>query len=94
MSSTNKYLFEKYTTNNIGIENAIYVNGYQIKIRFSDGKLSIVDFKNFLQGNNHPEIKKYRDIDLFKDFKIIDGNLNWHDHKLIFPISDLYNGKI
>jgi len=31
---------------------------------------------------------------LFSNFAITDGNINWNDYELIFPISDLYNGKI
>jgi hypothetical protein len=28
----------------------------------------------------------------FKQFLILDGNLNWNDYDLIFPIADLYQG--
>jgi hypothetical protein len=30
----------------------------------------------------------------FKKFKIIDGNLMWNDYEMIFPLEDLYEGKI
>jgi len=30
----------------------------------------------------------------FKEFQIIDGNLNWNDYDLIFPIYDLYQGRV
>jgi hypothetical protein len=36
----------------------------------------------------------YKDEKLFNSYKIIDGNLNWNDYDMIFPISDLYEGKI
>jgi hypothetical protein len=28
------------------------------------------------------------------DYKIVDGNLNWNDYDLIFPIEVLYEGKL
>ncbi|CAN5512853.1 hypothetical protein BH09BAC6_BH09BAC6_28110 [soil metagenome] len=31
---------------------------------------------------------------LFCNFEIKDGNLNWNDYDMIFPISELYEGKI
>ena len=30
----------------------------------------------------------------FKNYEIVDGNLNWNDYDLIFPIEDLYEGKL
>jgi hypothetical protein len=54
----------------------------------------LVDFKTFLEKSSHPSIKKYLDEDKFKQFKVIEGNLNWNDYELIFPVADLYNGKI
>jgi hypothetical protein len=34
------------------------------------------------------------DKERFKQFEIIDGNLNWNDYDMIFPVSDLKKGKI
>ena len=42
----------------------------------------------------HPEVRKYLNEDKYRQFKIIDGNLNWNDYDMIFPLEDLYNGKI
>jgi hypothetical protein len=42
----------------------------------------------------HPSIKKYLDERQFSNFNLSDGNLNWNDYGMIFPIWDLYNGKI
>jgi len=54
----------------------------------------LVDFKPFLELSLHPSIKKYLEGKRFKEFKIVDGNLNWNDYDLIFPVEDLYAGHI
>ena len=69
-----------------------------IKEKFKDKKLQfILTFKHTndkLIDFDFNVIKKYLDETLFKQFKIVDGNLNWNDYDLIFPIYDLYQGKI
>ena len=30
----------------------------------------------------------------FKGFEVVDGNLNWYDYEMIFPLKDLYQGEI
>lgn len=76
------------------IHSAKYLSDYAIRIKFNDGNEKLVDFKPFLSKSLHPSIKKYLEESNFSNFSIIDGNLNWNDYDLIFPISDLYNGKI
>ena len=76
------------------IDSAKYLSDYAIRIKFSDGTDKLVDFKPFLTKSLHPSIKKYLDEKKFSSFSIADGNLNWNDYDLIFPIWDLYNGKI
>jgi hypothetical protein len=78
----------------IEITEANYVGDYTISISFNDGIVQTVDFKNFLSKSLHPSISKYLDTFLFSKFKIVNGNLNWNDYDLIFPIHDLYEGKI
>jgi hypothetical protein len=80
--------------NQLKINSAKYLSDYAIRIRFSDGKEKLVDFKPFLSKSLHPSIKKYLDENKFSNFSLTDGNLNWNDYDLIFPISDLYNGQI
>jgi hypothetical protein len=76
------------------IDSAKYLSDYAIRIKFSDGVNKLVDFKPFLSKSLHPSIKKYLDEKMFSNFSLTDGNLNWNDYDLIFPIWDLYNGKI
>lgn len=78
----------------VTVENAEYVTDYKIEVSFSDGLKSIVNFLPFLEKSNHPDINKYLDLKLFKEFKISEGNLNWNDFDLIFPISSLRSGNL
>jgi len=34
------------------------------------------------------------DPNRFQEYKLVDGNLNWNDYDMIFPLEDLYRGKI
>ena len=78
----------------IEIKSAVYIGDYAIRIIFTDGVNRLVDFKSFLETSYHPSIRKYLVEKKFKEFEIIDGNLNWNDYDLIFPIYDLYQGKV
>ena len=78
----------------IEIESAEYLGEYSIRICFKDGIIRVIDFKPFLETAIHPSIRKYLDTTMFKDFKIVEGNLNWNDYDLIFPVYDLYLGQI
>jgi hypothetical protein len=80
--------------NQLKIDSAKYLSDYAIRIKFSDGNERVVDFKPFLSKTLHPSIKKYLDEKKFSNFLLTDGNLNWNDYDLIFPISDLYSGQI
>ena len=78
----------------IEIKSAVYIGDYAIRIIFNDGVNKLVDFKSFLETSYHPSIRKYLVENKFKEFELIDGNLNWNDYDLIFPIYDLYQGKV
>jgi hypothetical protein len=78
----------------IEIISAKYIGDYAIRIFFSNGINKLVDFKPFLESSLHQSIRKYLDEKKFKNYKIIDGNLNWNDYDLIFPIEDLLEGKL
>ena len=80
--------------NQLKIDSAKYLSDYAIRIKFNDGNEKLVDFKPFLSKSLHPEIKKYLDENKFSQFSLTDGNLNWNDYDMIFPISDLYKGQI
>ena len=77
----------------IKITNAIYQDGYKLAIYFDDGSSQTIDFESFLKSSHHPAIQKYLNIELFKNFEISYGDLQWNDYDLCFPSYDLYLGK-
>ena len=85
--------YDDFQVELIKIKSAIYMGEYSIKIFFNDGVIHVADFKAFLKSSLHPSIRKYLDETKFKQFEIVDGNLNWNDYNMIFPIDDLYEGK-
>jgi hypothetical protein len=86
--------YNEVLVDSIEINSADYIGDYAIRLFFNDGVCKLVDFKSFLENSSHPSIKKYLDESKFKEFLIVDGNLNWNDYDLIFPIADLYQGFI
>ena len=53
-----------------------------------------MDFRPFLEQAKHPAIKKYLNERLFKTFQLKEGNLDWNDLDMCFPIEDLYKNTI
>ena len=92
MKITEEYI--DYNIDFIEIKSVRYIGDYAIRIFFSDGSDKLVDFKPFLESSVHPSIRKYLDETKFKEYQIVDGNINWNDYDLIFPIEDLFIGKI
>ena len=79
----------------INITDAKYLEGYKVTIHFNDNTQQIVDFGVFLKKHPHPQYDKYKDLAKFKTFKIENGNIVWGKNwDLIFPVSQLYKGKI
>ncbi|WP_420387286.1 DUF2442 domain-containing protein [Roseivirga sp.] len=86
--------YVEYNVKSLKVMDAVYLDNYMLSISFSDGKEVEVDFSSFLSSSQHPEIKKYLDIALFKSFQVMNGNLVWGDHDMLFPVSQLYQGSI
>lgn len=89
MQITEKYI--DYTLGEqISVIAAKYLGAFNIRLFFSNGCQKLVDFKPFLESSEQSCIQKYLDKALFTNFKIVEGNLNWNDFELYFPIEDLY----
>jgi hypothetical protein len=78
----------------IEIVQAQYIGDFVIRIKFNDETEQAVDFKPFLRNSFHPSIRKYLDETLFQQFTLVDGNLNWNDYDLLFPLEDLHEGHL
>jgi hypothetical protein len=79
----------------ISIIKAEYVSGYKVKISFNEGTVRTVDFADFFSNNSHPQYDKYKKSSLFKQFKVVMGNIVWGKNwDIVFPVYDLYKGEI
>ncbi|MCI0697725.1 DUF2442 domain-containing protein [candidate division KSB1 bacterium] len=85
---------ENLTVEMLDIIRAEYVGGYKIHLWFSDGKNHVVDFEPFLMTARNPMVTQYRDIEKFRHFRLVYGNLDWNDCEMCFSIEDLYNNDI
>ena len=86
--------YNNFSHEQLAVVNARYLGDFVVRVRFNDNTEKAVDFKPFLKNSHHPSIKKYLDESRFKTFKIKDGNLDWNDFDLCFPIFDLYQNSI
>lgn len=78
----------------IKINKVEYLDKYKLFLSFSDNIKQTIDFHPFLSNSLNPLIRKYIDISEFKKFKIDEGDLEWNDYDLCFPIADLYENNI
>jgi len=75
----------------LSITKASYLNGYKLRLQFSDGHVNTIDFEKFLTKAKNPMITKYGNLDLFSKFEIDDGDLMWNDFEMSFSLEDIYD---
>jgi len=78
----------------VSVSKVELVEGYVLRIFFSDGTTREMDFCPFLKSSTNPMIRKYLDLGLFQDFTVQNGDLFWNDYDLCFPVADLYENTI
>jgi hypothetical protein len=78
----------------ISIEQAKQLDDYKLQLVFNDQSSQVVDFYPFLSKSLNPLIRKYLAAEEFAKFEIDEGDLEWNDYDLCFPIADLYENKI
>ncbi|WP_166839066.1 DUF2442 domain-containing protein [Rheinheimera pleomorphica] len=76
------------------VVNAQHITGHILDISFSDGHNAVVDFAPFIFCVGHPDYEPYKKLDNFLAYKLADGNLNWDDYTMIFPVEDLYHNRL
>jgi hypothetical protein len=76
------------------IKNAKHFTSHTLEVEFSDGESRVIDFAPFIFSAGHPDYERYKTEAGFLTFKIEDGNLNWDDYTMIFPVEDLYSGNL
>ena len=71
------------------------IGNLSIRLLFNDNTSRIVDIGDFIRKHPHPQYNKYLDPKKFCRFSIENGNVVWGKNwDLIFPIEQLYSGKI
>jgi len=78
----------------INVKKAKHVGDYKVELLFNDNIIRTIDFYPFLSSSLNPLIRKYLDPKEFTKFEIDDGDLEWNDYDLCFPIADLYENRI
>lgn len=78
----------------VEIRKAKRLDGYRLKLMFSDGHVSVVDFEPFLRSSLNPETQRFLDAKRFRKFALLHGNLVWGDYEMCFPVEDLYEGTL
>lgn len=76
------------------IKNARHVTSHILEVEFSNDESRIIDFASFIFSSGYPDYDLYKTEAGFLTFKTEDGNLNWDDYTMIFPVEDLYSGKL
>ena len=77
------------------IVKAEYAGDVRLNIWFSDGTTQSVDFRPFILSHPHPQYNRYIEPKYFKKFRLEHGNVVWGKNwDLVFPLEQLYSGKI
>ena len=74
----------------LAVAAAEVVAPHTLRIAFTTGEHRTVDFGPFLHRAEHPAIRAYLQEERFRQFAIVNGNVNWNDYDLIFPVIELY----
>jgi len=78
----------------IAVTKAKYLRDYKLRLWFSDGRRQVIDFGPFLRQSLNPLIRKYLDVEVFKQFTVAHGDLFWNDYDLCFAVADLYANRL
>jgi hypothetical protein len=77
------------------IQQAVYVSGLSVELKFNDGTVREINFGDFIKNHPHPQYNKYLNPSNFINFFIDHGNIVWGKNwDLVFPIEKLYSGDI
>jgi len=78
----------------IFVEKVNHIGDFKLELEFNDKTRQVVDFYPFLSRSLNPLIRKYLSPEEFLKFEIDEGDLEWNDYDLCFPIADLYGNRI
>ena len=70
------------------------VGAFTLRLSFSDGHESVVDFRPFLRRSLNPQTRQFLDRAKFKSYSLKDGNIVWGEYEMCFSMEQLYSGCI
>lgn len=81
--------------NKLFVTHATDMGNLTVCLTFSDNTTQVVNVGDFIRRHPHPQYNKYLNPKTFRRFCIENGNIVWGKNwDLIFPIEELYAGKI
>ncbi|MFT4929989.1 MAG: hypothetical protein ACI8WB_006124 [Phenylobacterium sp.] len=80
--------------NVIRINKINYLCDHKLELSFNDGVKQTIDFSTFLSNSHNPLIRKYLKPEKFLQYELDNGDLQWNDYDLCFPVADLYENNI
>ena len=78
----------------LAVKSVTHLGGHVLELTFNDGHVQSVDFAPFIFSDGHPDYERYKSVEEFLKFEIVDGNLSWDDYTMIFPVEDLYRNTL
>jgi len=78
----------------ISVEKVNQLSDFKLELEFNDRTQQVIDFYPFLSRSLNPLIRKYLSPEELSKFEIDEGDLEWNDYDLCFPIAGLYENKI
>jgi hypothetical protein len=73
------------------ITKAKYISAYKIEFTFENNSKKVVDFKVFLMNERNPMTTEFRDVNLFRKFKIEGGDILWKNFQMCFSGEAMYH---
>jgi len=78
----------------IFVEKVNHIGDFKLELEFNDKTRQVIGFYPCLSSSLNPLIRKYLSPEEFSKFEIDEGDLEWNDYDLCFPIADLYENRI
>ncbi len=75
------------------IKSAEYLGEHCLEITFKDGTVRDVDLFDLINSSDHPLVRKYLDVELFKQFYLDGHTICWGDNEFDIDPLRTYKGE-
>ena len=59
------------------IAEAEYLDDYEIRLEFSDGREGVVNLREMIMSDHRPIVRQLEDVELFKNFQLVHDTITW-----------------